>query len=90
MLLKAFLLIAFIKVLQATHKPALCAGFYAGIALAFLLLFSQDDLPMLAVLVAGAIIFGAAFLYFWLLDKFEDSGLWYVILVVGMLGMIFL
>jgi hypothetical protein len=41
--------------------------------------------PIAYVFIGSAISFALALAYFWLLDRFEDSGLFWVILIVGLL-----
>ncbi len=74
-------LIGLIYLLIHSNNPLLCAGIYASVVLIFNLLFGN---PLIIVLVCSAIRFGLAYLYFWLLDRFQGSGiLWWIILIVG-------
>jgi hypothetical protein len=80
-LLNILLLCALIKLLMETESPLLCASLYTGVSAFFNLLFGA---PWSAILISGALSFGLAFLYFWLLDRFEDgSAIWWVILIGG-------
>ena len=80
-IVQIFVLVALIRLLLATDKPFLCAGLYAGLVFLFGLLTGP-----LAAVIAGAITFVFASIYFWLLSKFEGAGLlWWVILVCGLL-----
>lgn len=81
LILNIFILVALIKLLLSTDKPVLCAGIYAGLAF----LFSLMTFPLGVAVLAGAIRFVLAFIYFWLLSKFEGSGLWWLILIGGLL-----
>jgi len=40
--------------------------------------------PFLAVLIGSAIGFGLAFLYFWLLDRFRETGVFWIVLILGL------
>jgi hypothetical protein len=82
MILKALVLAALIKVLITTGKPFLCAGIYAGVGFIASLLMGAN---FLVLLLATAVSFALASLYFWLLDRFEDSTvLFWVIAIVGL------
>ena len=81
MILKILVLIGLIRLLVVTSKPFLCSGLYACVMFFFGLFIGLSFGP---VLIASLISFGAASLYFWLLDKFEGQpGLWWTILIVG-------
>lgn len=80
--LKAIFLASLVKLLIATNRPVLCAGIYVSLGFVFGLLLGR---PFAYVLIGSAISFALALAYFWLLDRFEDSGLFWVILVVGLL-----
>lgn len=82
MILKIFLIVALIKLLTATDKPFLCSGIYAVGTLLFGLAFGY---PFSVVLIAGLLGFVLASLYFWLLSRFEDSGMvWWLIMIGGL------
>ena len=78
---KILLLVGLIRLLIATNKPMLCTGIYTGAAVAFALMFER---PLLYILIATPISFGLAFLYFWLLDRYEETRWFYVVLIVGL------
>ena len=71
---------ALIKLLLETDKPLLCAGLYAVMASGLSLLFGHS---LVATLVALAIRFGLAYAYFWLLARFQDSGVFWLIMILG-------
>lgn len=75
------MLVALVKLLLVVDKPMVCAGMYTGLRLIFALLFGN---PLLAVLVSSAIAFALALLYFWLLSRFRDTGLFWVVLILGL------
>lgn len=81
-ILKVFLVIALIKILMITDQPFLCSGLYAGLVLLLALAFGN---AMQVALLAALIGFVLASIYFWLLSRFEGSGLlWWVILIAGL------
>lgn len=82
LILKIIILASLIKLLIATNNPLLCTSVYVSFGFIFGLLLGN---PFVYVLIAAAISFGLAFAYFWLLNRFEDSGMFWVILVVGLL-----
>lgn len=82
LILKAVFLASLVKLLIATNKPLLCASIYVSLGFIFGLLLER---PFAYVLLSTAISFVLALLYFWLLDRFEDSGMFWVILIVGLL-----
>ncbi|MBN1671075.1 MAG: hypothetical protein JXR37_08590 [Kiritimatiellae bacterium] len=81
MILKLVVLIALIRLLIATDKPFLCSSLYAAVVLVSGLLFAR---PLTGLLICAGLAFLLASLYFWLLDRFQDGLLWWVILVGGL------
>jgi hypothetical protein len=82
MIIKFFVFIGFFRVLITTDSPMLCSVFYA-IALFLPGLAIGQPLPF--VLIRTGAAFALASLYFWLLSRFEDSGLlWWIILIAGL------
>jgi len=71
---------ALIKLLLETDKPAMCAGIYAVLASGLSLLFVHS---VVGVLIALGIRFGLAYAYFWLLARFQDSGVFWLIMILG-------
>jgi hypothetical protein len=72
--------VACVKLLSSGVKPLTVAGIFAG-GRVFLALILGGGL---SVLLLTAVITGAiAFAYFWLLDRAEGSGAWWVILILG-------
>ncbi|MDI6711975.1 MAG: hypothetical protein QMD96_01920 [Anaerosomatales bacterium] len=68
--------------LASAGGPKLAAGvFTAGKVAIALLLGSGLGAGLLIALVVGALSFG----YFWLLNRFEGSGVWWILLVFGVL-----
>ena len=81
MIIKIFMLVALIKLLMVMDKPMVCAGIYTGVRLLFALLFGN---PFLPVLIGSVIVFGLSLLYFWLLSRFQDSGVFWIVLILGL------
>ena len=80
------LLVALLRLLIVTHKPFLCSSIYAGWAVVFGLLFGGKPLT---VLINGAIVFAAALLYFWLVNRTSGIVFWLVVLIGGLALMMF-
>lgn len=75
-------LIALIKLLLASHSPKLCAGLYAiTVVIINLSVSTSFDIANFSIIALIAFIF--SYIYFWLLDKFEESGWWWGVLVGG-------
>lgn len=70
--IKINILAALIRLLIVKHKPLLCAGLYTGVMFLFSLLFGN---PFLVVLLVTVINFALSLLYFWLLERFYESGI---------------
>lgn len=81
-MIQILMLVALVKLLLATQNPALCAGIYAVVGMLFALLFGHSFLP---VIISGGIGFALAFIYFWLLNRFQDTGVFWVVLILGLL-----
>jgi len=74
--------VACVKLLSLGVKPLTVAGiFVAGRVFLALILGGGFSVLLLTAVITGAI----AFVYFWLLDRAEGSGVWWVILVLGVL-----
>jgi hypothetical protein len=78
---RPLILIALIKILIQTNKPFLCSGIYAGLATLFGLFMGSG---LAGAVVGGGIAFVLSSLYFWLLDRFDGSILWWIIAVGGL------
>ena len=77
---KILFLIALIRVLIITDKPFVCSGLYAF----FVFLFGIfTGFPFIGVLIAVAISYGVASLYFWLLDR-QQGIMWWPVMILGM------
>jgi hypothetical protein len=80
MIVKILILIGLVGLLRSTNKPFLCAGIYAVAGFLINLMYS----PLREVLMASMIGFFLSWLYFFLLDKFENSVWWWIILLGGL------
>ena len=78
---RILLLVGLIRLLIETHKPLLCSGIYAAIVTAFALVSGSG----MAAIGGGGLAFLLSSLYFWLLDRFEDSILFWVTMIVGLI-----
>ena len=74
-------LCSLLRLLISTDQPFLCSGLYAGGLFVLGLVFGGPFVPLLIVL---AIRFALSSLYFWLLDRFSEGILWWVIMILGL------
>ncbi len=86
-------MVGIIRVLISTNKPLWCAVSYAAFV-AIASLFSGNRLELSGdrlepVLVTSGIVFVASGIYFWLLKRFNESFLWWPILIVGFVIVLF-
>jgi hypothetical protein len=78
---RIMLLVALVRLLIVTNKPLLCSGIYATIVTTGALIGGVG----IAAFVAGGMAFVLSSVYFWLLNRFEDSLLFWVIMIAGAL-----
>ncbi|NNG45316.1 hypothetical protein HJP15_20755 [Pseudoalteromonas sp. NEC-BIFX-2020_002] len=81
LIFKVLILVALLRLLITTERPNLCAGIYTGLVL---LVNLMSGLGFIIAIVATAISGALALLYFWLLNHFRDTAIFWVILVVGL------
>jgi hypothetical protein len=74
------ILVALIKLAIQTDKPMMCAGIYVGAKSLFALGLGRE---FTNVLIAAIIGFILAAIYFWLLVRTQESALFWVIAIVG-------
>lgn len=81
-----FVLIALVMILRVYKKPWVLALFYSvfGGAWALLTLSKIDSEDIVATLIAMVILYITSFIYFWLLNKFEETFWYWLILVIGL------
>lgn len=74
----SILLIAFIKISLHYNNPIALAAIYTVAATLVSAIFGVE----LAVLfISATVTFGLTWLFFWLLDRYEESGVWWAIAV---------
>ena len=82
-IVKLLLLVGLIRLLFETNKPLLCASIYVAVGVIIGFLAGHQ---ISSILIAALIAFILTAAYFWLLDKFQDSGfIYYAIMIVGFL-----
>lgn len=82
-LVKVAMLVGLLKRLVETDNPLLCAGIYGAAGFPF---SPMVGTPFGVALIGSLVGFVLAFAWFWLLVRVETgSGLWWTILVVGLL-----
>ncbi len=77
MFTKLIIIFALVRLLRVWDKHFACAGIYAGARLTLGLLLGA---PFLPALVSTAIVMAAASLYFWLLDRYSENTIAYVLI----------
>ena len=82
-LINIVILVALVKLQLTAENPLLCAGLYAWICAG---LGWMSGIPLGLLALYSVLKFGVAFAYFWLLERFEGSGvLWWAIFASGFL-----
>ena len=80
MIIEMMLFFAMIKLLLVTRKPFLCSGILTFIAVIFGLVFGY---PFSSILINAAATFAYTSFYFWLLDRFGESVMMWLIILIG-------
>ena len=81
MILKYFVLAVLIKILLMSELPFLCSGLYTAIVFGISMMGGR---PFGPTAISCLIVFVLTSIYFWLLDRYNESGLiWWVILILG-------
>lgn len=80
-LFRLVMLVMLVQVLIHTSKPLFCASLYTLIS--FLVALASYHLFWMAVIIALA-TFMLAWLYFWLLERFDESLFFWPIMLSGM------
>ena len=87
MIFKFALLAALVRLLLVNVSPLMCASIYtvAGVIFAF---FSGTALE--ALLLGGGISFVLAFIYFWLLHRYQETTFcfWFIFIVGAFIGLV--
>ena len=81
MIFRILILVALIRLLIETNKPFLCSGIYAGLVTVIALISGRGS----GAVVAGIWAFLLSSAYFWLLDRFEESIMFWIIMIAGLL-----
>ena len=83
MIVNILILLGLVKLLDVTESPLTCVMIYVPVIFILGLLFGGDFTELIfSVIIGGAF----AYLYFWLLQKYRDTGiLWWMILIIGAL-----
>ena len=81
LIFKVLILVALLKLLINTERPSLCAGIYTAIVLLFNLMFG---LGFIASIVGAAISGVLALIYFWLLNHFRETAIFWLVLILGL------
>jgi hypothetical protein len=81
MIFRVLLLFGLIRLLIETNKPFLCSGIYAAIVTGFSLIGGSGT----TAIGAGGLAFLLASAYFWMLDRFQEGILFWVIMIVGLI-----
>ena len=81
MIIKAIMLVIFVRLLVMTDKPWLCTGLYA---LAVVIYGFFSGAPISAIAISGGISVVVFGLYFWLLNRFHSGILYWLIFLLGL------
>jgi hypothetical protein len=70
-----------VKLLTSTGNPLLTAGVFTVCKVGLALLLGG----FFTILITGAVVGVLSFGYFWLLNRVEGSGVWWLVLIGGVL-----
>lgn len=79
--ISVIVLAALIKLLLASGNAFLCAGIYAAVRFAFASLLG---IPLSDVMTVSGIAFGLALVYFWLLNQFRETAIFWLVMIPGL------
>lgn len=82
MIPRILILLGLVALLKKTGNVALCAGIYAAVLFVFGLIINGNFLGALLAAMIGGVL---SFIYFWLLQKTEETFAWWIVLIVGFL-----
>lgn len=77
---RLFVIVALVLLLVESESPLLCAGIYGAMRFLPALV---TGVPFAHVMAVTAVSFGLSYGFFWLLNRFEDSSVFWVILIGG-------
>lgn len=80
MIFRVILLVALTRLLVMTNKPLLCMGLYAAAVVVFGFFVGASISAIAASGGISIVVFG---LYFWLLNRFNNGLLYWLIFVLG-------
>ncbi|MHB1000322.1 MAG: hypothetical protein ACYC27_13860 [Armatimonadota bacterium] len=83
-ILNILLLVSLLKYLQTERSPMTCAVLWAIGSTLFMFFFNLGSGSFWYILLMAPIRFGLSLLYFHLLEKFDESYLYWVILILGL------
>ena len=78
-MISSILLIAFIKVSLHYNNPVALAAIYT---VATTLISAMLGVEITVLFISATITFGLMWLFFWLLDRYEESGVWWAIAII--------
>ncbi len=78
-MISLILLVAFIKVSLHYNNPIALAALYTVATTGFAAMFGVE---ITVLFISATITFGLMWLFFWLLDRYEDSSVWWLIAVI--------
>ena len=79
-------LLGLLQLLNATDKPFLCSAVYA---ITILLFGLASGIELIELGVSLAIVYAGSSLYFWLLSRFSDSLVYWLIMPIGCVFLLF-
>jgi hypothetical protein len=85
-LFKLVFIVGLIRLLLATNNPVMCTSIYGtGHAILGSVLCLTINASLLPVLAMSSIAFVLALVYFWLLDRFEETMFFWLIMIGGLI-----
>ena len=86
-MISLLLLAAFVKLSIHYNNPLVLAGSYT---VAAALVSAMLGVEISVLLISIVVTFGLTWLFFWLLDRYEDSGVWWAVVIIFPLLMLVL
>ena len=78
-MISVFLLVALIKLSVHYNNPLVLAGAYTALTT---LAAAASGVEFAVLAVSTVLTFGLTWLFFWLLDRYEDSGSWWALVII--------
>lgn len=79
--INVLLILALVRLLKRLHNPIIPAFVYSLATFIYSYLAGGE---LKLVMVASILAFGAALIYFWLLERFSDTLVWWFIFILGL------